>query len=142
MAIRRSVPFLRVVEQEPQAAELRAEHFAPTTWQGTLFARQNPSLLVFVDVEDVDEVGFLTVISGVRPRFVVDLRLVPHFDIGSLNRKSVFALFENANARYFDMSGRLKLTDRRDARFNPQLLAIQIRQIVFGSSAQLEGPVV
>lgn len=141
MTIRRSVPFLRVVEPETQAAYPRPDEYAPTAWQRTLFARENPSLLVFIDFEEIDEAGFLSVILKSRPRFVVDLRLVPHFDVGALNRKMAFSLFEEANVKYFDMSGRLKLTDQRDAQFNPRLLAIQVRQTIFGHSKQLQGPI-
>lgn len=137
---KRPAPFLRVIRPKSEPPPVRAEDFEPTTWQGTLFARKNPSLLVFIDFEKVTEADFLTVLVAAKFRFMIDLRLAPRFDIGGVNRKLVFSLFEKANTQYFDVSGRLGLNDRRDARLNPQVLADHLRSMVFRSSGRIEGP--
>jgi hypothetical protein len=141
MPPKRPAPFLQVVKTKPQAPPVRAEDFAAKTWQSTLFARSNPSLLIFVDFEAAAETDFLTVLVAAKPRFMIDLRLVPRFDIGSINRKLVFSLFTNSGTKYFDVSGRLGVNNRRDARLNPQVLADHLRSMVFRSSGGIEGPV-
>src|SRR5258708_6702550 len=97
MPSKRSAPFLQVVRPKAEPVPLRAEDFSPTTWQGTLFARKSPYLLVFIDFENTTEMDFLTVLVAANLRFMIDLRLVPRFDIGSLNRKLVFSLFQKSD---------------------------------------------
>lgn len=141
MPSKRPAPFLQVVKAKAEPASVRAQDFAPATWQSTLFARNNPSLLVFIDLEKAAEEDFLTVLVAAKPRFMIDLRLVPRFDIGSMNRKLVFSLFVKSNTQYFDVSGRLGVSDRRDARLNPHVLADHLRSMVFRSSGNIEGPI-
>ena len=109
---------------------MRAEDFGPATWQATLFAQSNPSLLVFIDFERVTESDFLTVVVAARPRFVIDLRLAPYFDIGATSRKLVFSLFTQHATKYIDLAGRLAIKDHKDARLNPKVLSNIIRELV------------
>jgi hypothetical protein len=107
-----------------------------------LFARKNPALLAFVDLERATEADFLTVLVGAQARFVIDLRLVPRFDIGGMNRKLVFSLFGQAGTQYVDISGRLGLSSNRDARLNPPILVDHLHQIIFVSTTPFDGPIV
>lgn len=132
--------FLRVVRPEDRAS-VAPEDFAPQTWQSNLFASTDPSLFIFVNVELLDERDFLTVLVASKMRFVIDLRQAPRFDIGSLNRRTVFALFERCSAKYFDVAGRLEIADARDARLNPVVLATYLRDQL-SHDGQLEGPLV
>ena len=53
MVHRKPPAFLRIVETPAPQVRVRAEDFGPATWQATLFAQSNPSLLVFVNFERV-----------------------------------------------------------------------------------------
>ena len=55
MAHRKIPAYLRAVETPAPQTRVRAEDFSPVTWQATLFAQSNPSLLVFVDFERATE---------------------------------------------------------------------------------------
>jgi hypothetical protein len=142
MARSRPPPFIRLVQRTPEPRRLTAEDFEPSSWQRTLFAEKNPALLAFVDIERATEADFLTILVGAQARFVIDLRLVPRFDIAGMNRKLVFALFDQAGTQYIDFSGRLGLNNSRDARLNPPILTDHLRKLTFFSSTLLDGPIV
>jgi hypothetical protein len=62
--------------------------------------------------------GFEAILSRVQPSWVFDLRPVPYFDIGRLNRKRAFDLFSSLRASYRDVAGWLQITERNDASLN------------------------
>lgn len=119
---------------------MHADDFAPSSWQSNLFTRNDPALILFVETSQITDADFLTVLVAANLRYVIDLRLAPRFDIGTLSRKSVFALFAKANIRYYDFAGRLGVSSARDAKMNPQLLASEIVQSIF-SPNPIEGPI-
>jgi hypothetical protein len=133
-------PFLRVIRPE-ESQFLAAEDFAPQTWQSNLFASTDPSQIIFVNVEFLDERDFLTVLIASKARFVIDLRQAPRFDIGNLNRRLVFALFERIATKYIDVAGRLEIRDARDARLNPAILGVYLRDQL-SDNGRLQGPLV
>ena len=135
------VNFLRLVESNPEPAPLRPDDIARPAWQSTLFATEHPSLLVFVNFEHVSEADFLSFLMGARPRYVIDLRLVPRFDVGGLNRKLVFSLFAQISTQYVDLSGQLQIRHGRDARFNPALLVSYLQDSVFRAIKSPQGPI-
>ncbi|MBV9570772.1 MAG: toll/interleukin-1 receptor domain-containing protein [Alphaproteobacteria bacterium] len=136
----KSPPFLRIVRPE-EIRPLAAEDFAPQTWQSNLFASTDPSQIIFVNVALLDERDFLTVLIASKMRFVIDLRQAPRFDIGSLNRRLVFTLFERSSAKYFDVAGRLEINDSRDSRLNPAVLASYLREHL-SAGDRLDGPLI
>jgi hypothetical protein len=81
------------------------------------------TLLGFVDMSSVSDDGFETILSRVQPSWVFDLRPVPYFDIGRLNRKRVFDLFSSLHASYRDVAGWLQITERNDASLNSGAVA-------------------
>src|SRR5437879_5754389 len=99
---RPGVRFLRLVEKV-ETRQLTREDLVRPAWQSTLFAADQPELLIFLDFEHANEADFLTVLTVARPRYVFDLRLVPRFDLGSLNRRLVFSLFSQSGIRYIDL---------------------------------------
>jgi hypothetical protein len=141
MAHRKTPAFLRVVETPVKQAPVRPEDFSPATWQATLFAQTNPSLLIFMDFDRVTESDFLTVLVGARPRFVIDLRLAPHFDIGATNRKLVFSLFAQHATRYLDLAGRIAIKDHKDARLNPKILSGILVEMITEKGRPIVGPI-
>lgn len=138
---RRAVNFLHLVETNARSAPLSANDITRPAWQSTLFAAEHPSLLVFVNFEGVTEADFLALLTTGRPRYVIDIRRVPRFDVGTLNRKLVFSLFSQISAHYIDLSGQLRITSERDARLNPALLASHLQASVFRTNKGVQGPV-
>jgi hypothetical protein len=98
--------FLRLVDSKSIPDPIEHGTFVRPEWRTTLFANENPSLLLFINFEEISEGDFRTVLSGARPKVLFDLRRVPRFDLGSLNRKQAFSLFSKAGTRYFDLSRR------------------------------------
>src|SRR5229473_2377158 len=112
---RRKENFLRLVEPLREPDPLGKSTFARRGWQNTLFADDHPSLLVVVDFEKLGASDFLALFTTGRPKFVLDLRRVPRFDIGHLNRRLVFDLFVEGRIEYVDLSGRLAEHGSADA---------------------------
>jgi TIR domain-containing protein len=100
--------FLRLVDTQSPATPISKETFARPAWQSTLFANENPSLLLFINFERVAESDFVNILTGAHPKILFDLRRVPRFDSGSLNRRRAFAIFSDAGIRYIDLSGQLR----------------------------------
>lgn len=101
---RPSRPDLKLVPSAPTKKHVTAEELASLDGLGTLFGKADPRLLVGVDFESVVEAEFLTLLAQLRPRFLIDLRAVPRFDLGSINRRLVFSLLEQWATRYLDLS--------------------------------------
>src|ERR1700727_3228316 len=64
--------------------------------QSSLFPESRPGVVVFVCFPDVEEGEFVDLLESAKPSFVIDLRIVPRFDIGRLNRDRAFDMFEAA----------------------------------------------
>lgn len=118
---------LRLVTKPTERKQIGEAEFKISQDQRTLFASENPALLIFVEFDAATEAEFVSLIVSARPKVVFDLRLAPRFDVGAMNRKLVFALFQDAGARYYDVSGALGVKQARDARLNPALLGDSLR---------------
>ncbi len=134
------VRFLRLVEKS-EAKPLTPDDFIRPAWQHTLFAAAQPELLIFLDFQFVTEVDFLTVLTDARPRYVFDLRLVPRFDLGGLNRRLVFSLFAQSATRYVDLSAGLGSKKDRDDRLKSNVLADELRRIIGSPRGAIGGPI-
>ena len=71
-------------------------------------------MVVFVQFSDLEDTDFVDVVNNARPAYVIDLRLVPRFDTGSLNRRLAFELFEKVQATYIDATAPLMGGAHRD----------------------------
>ena len=129
---------LQLVEAPPVPRADRAS--VPSSSQSSLFVTTNDRLLLVVLFEGLSESEFLGALTSARPSFLVDLRVAPRFDLGSMNRRLVFTLFAQLGINYADLSGALGVSQSRDARLNPALLADQLRSTVFRSKKQPLGP--
>lgn len=95
----------------------------------TTFSGESPqqeldrTLLGFVDMSRVSDVAFEMILSKVRPSWTFDLRPVPYFNIGRLNRKRVFDLFRTSCTSYRDVAGALRITEHNDASLNSGVTA-------------------
>lgn len=137
---RKAPPYLKLVDEAPVRQKLPEEISADRGWQRTLFAASNESLLCFIDLANSIESDFLRVILDGKPKHVLDLRLVPTFDLGSLSRKLVFDLLHQVSAKYIDVSGLLGVRERNDARLNPGVLVPKIAALI--GSLEINGPIV
>lgn len=95
--------------------------------QGVLFPTLSASSLIVLQLRKLDGKRFSDLLEEVQPALIVDLRLVPLFDVGLLTRKSAFALFKQQRIKYVDLLGSMGATDPRDSRLNPELLATQLQ---------------
>jgi len=73
--------------------------------QSLLFPETRPGVVVFVCFPDVEEREFVDLVETARPSFVIDLRVVPRFDVGRLTRDRAFDLFEAIGTRCLDLTG-------------------------------------
>jgi hypothetical protein len=103
---RSSIPYLRLGEV-PDRSDTRA---SVTMHDGLL--------LGFVDMSRASDVALETIMSRLRPAWVFDLRPVPYFNIGRMNRKRAFELFRSSSASYRDVAGLLRITEHNDASLN------------------------
>jgi hypothetical protein len=77
----------------------------PRGGQLTLFAGPSPDLVVIIGVHLLHGDGLAETLIKVKPGVVVDIRLSPRFDLGSMTRRSAFALFRELGATYLDLFG-------------------------------------
>jgi hypothetical protein len=104
--------------------------------QSSLFPEPRAGVVVFVCFPDIKETEFISLLEYARPSFVIDLRLVPRFDVGRLNRERAFQLFDAAGTKYVDLTGILVNGA------SPEDVLKSFRDLVKDSSFDLRRPVV
>lgn len=134
-------PYLKIVERSPERKPIERVDLQLPGSQHTLFARSQPNLIIFVQFEVVNESDFLAAIINARPKYVLDLRFAPRFDLGSLNRRLVFSVFQQVGAQYYDVAGKLAIRSARDTRYAPPSLINDLRTMVFRGKSRIEGPI-
>lgn len=97
-------------------------------------------LLGFISMSPLSGEEFEAILTRVRPSWVFDLRPVPYFDLRLFDRKAAFDLFRSLRATYRDVTGRLKITDRKDASLNSGAIARYIAGEL--SARPWRGPVI
>jgi hypothetical protein len=80
------------------------EHAPVPGIQGTLFPFPDSRSLVFSRFSDVSQNQFISLLANLRPAFIVDLRRVPRFDVGRMNRQIAFEHFMKNDCVYVDLS--------------------------------------
>jgi hypothetical protein len=83
--------------------------------QISLFPQPKPGMVVFVHFSEIEDIEFIDVMNSAQPAHVFDMRLVPRFDTGILNRSRAFELFEKLHASYFDATAPLMTGADREA---------------------------
>ena len=71
--------------------------------QQSLFPLRNPKSVIFISLPDVDHQDFVTLLRNSGPATVIELRKIPRFDFGPLNRQSIFDLFREQGDVYLDL---------------------------------------
>lgn len=108
-------PRLQVVPKADRK-ELKPQDFhAPIDGaQTNMFPVPRPGMLIFVYFPDVTEDEFRKALEFSKPSAVFELRNTPRFDIGKLNRKTVFQYFDTQHTKYVDITSSTP-TDRSDS---------------------------
>lgn len=109
-----------------------------TPGQMRLFPADAPTPMVIADISLINEVEMLSLLRDTPPRWLIDLRPSPRFDIGRLNRARVFGLFERHHIRYEDICGILDIYSRRDASFSSGRVAAELSRIFVKANAASE----
>lgn len=132
---------LRLVETEVRKP-VEAREFQATDDVRNLLTPQDPSTLVFLEFDALQEADFVSSVVTVSPTLVFDIRAVPRFDVGNLNRRLVFSIFRTAGARYFDISASLGTGKVKQLASNPTGLAAALREIAFNKRETATGPII
>jgi hypothetical protein len=95
-----------------------------------LFSDEGPALLGVIDMARISSSQFIDIVASLKPTMALDLRPLPEFSIGKLTRRSAFSLFEQHQVLYVDVTGRLGVLSRRDARLNSALIVEELGRIL------------
>lgn len=113
--------------------------------QGSLFPSAKPGVVVFVQLASLAGDEFAEAIRLAQPSFVFDLRIAPRFDVGNLNRRAAFALFDEVKATYIDATSPIMMGEQpEDAvqRIREAIAKIDVRRPLFFLFASDRGSIV
>lgn len=114
----------------------RLEHGA----QGWL--SPDPALMGLINMSGAREGTLKALLQSVRPRWLMDLRVVPLFDYGQMTRKRFFELFRHLEITYRDVSGLLEMYSRKDASLSSGAAVDLINELLAESpSHSAQGPI-
>lgn len=97
--------------------------------QLSLFEEGERVLLGIVNMDRIRGSQFEAMLREIRPKWLIDLRVVPHFLIDRLNRRYVFHIFEECRIEYLDMMTQLDIRSRKDASLSSGRIAHEIMRI-------------
>lgn len=103
-----------------------------------LFSLPSPRLVVFGPMSGISGQIFLRTIEDLRPRMLVDLRVLPRFDFLGLTRAIAFRAFEEQQLAYRDITGLLRVNSRSDVRLNAVVMAEELDRLL---PASIPGPI-
>jgi hypothetical protein len=93
---------LKVVSASPPVRD-HQESAPNTASQQSLFPLGSSRTAIFVSLPDVDHYEFVSLLKSSAPAIVVELRKIPRFDFGPLDRGSIFDLFRENGDTYLDL---------------------------------------
>jgi hypothetical protein len=86
---------------------------------------------------------FAELLGDIRPRWLIDLRPLPRFDIDHMNRRRAFDLFERYGVDYRDVAGLLGIASRTDASLSSGRIADEVIKILIESGVKSSpGPII
>lgn len=133
---------LKLVKPDVERDGLKTVISSTQEIQADLFPIAKPWLMIFTDVSQLSADSFVMLINEARPTVILDVRPAPRFDMGRLNRRRVFEIFEQNHIQYVDVAGLAGVTSRWDANLNPSFLVETINKQLYQGSATAEGPIV
>ncbi len=141
MATTKNTPHLRLVTSEVSLQSVVKAAISGATVQGLLFPIPKPNVLWFVDVSALEQESLVQILQSTPPKWVIDVRAAPRFDLGRVSRMEVFRTFQQFGIRYVDLLGALAISDYRSAQLNPALLAMPINAVLRSDSITSSGPI-
>lgn len=117
---------LRLVD----VSETTGDEGAKDSGQLSFSFEHDALVMVLVDLTNASEAEFRRALDLVRPDVVVDLRMVPRFDFGRLNRLIAFRMFERLSASYHDLLHVLGVKGPQSALQNPVFVAGPLAKIL------------
>lgn len=118
------VHFLKLVEPSTggeSAAPIVVD--TSTGEQRTLFASRGRRIVIFVNASTVADRDLRSVVEASTQGTVLDIRVAPRFDFGSLNRGKTFGLFEAFKVSYVDYCGLEGVRSPDDPKLEPAAIA-------------------
>ncbi len=103
--------------------------------QGTLFPDSAYALVCIVHMPALSDDSFLSALEEIHPAFVFDLRTVPSFNMGRLNRHHAFEVFEGLGSRYIDVPGLVGAVSRVDTKMKASAMSEAIASAVRQSAS-------
>ncbi len=122
MSSRRVHKHLTLVTNPPP----RESGFDFTALQGNLFPPQPIRVICILHMPNISDDAFSSVVRTYRPSLVFDLRTVPSFTMGRLNRSAAFALFEEHGSHYYDIPGMIGAVSRIETRLKARAMSEMI----------------
>ncbi len=98
--------------------------------QLSFFPEGERVLLGIVNVDRIRGSQFEAMLRDMRPKWLIDLRVVPHFSIDRLNRRYVFSIFKECLIDYRDMMTSLDIRSRHDASLSSGRIANEVTQVL------------
>jgi hypothetical protein len=126
----REKPFLRLIaSQEPieQAAKGRSKTKRHRQVQLGL-PYEHVHCIVFVDAGRASSEQFFRLLRNLRPKWIVDVRPSPRFDVLLGSRQFAFQAFAELSAKYVDLFGELGIGKARVVDVNPGLWSGEIAE--------------
>lgn len=140
-----SVPHLRLVAASHAQKSLDKTRDDRSSFksahQTSLFPEGHPYIAAFVGMSTITASAFTDLFKSLHPRWVLDLRNVPRFDIVGLSRAIVFQWFHRSSTIYRDVAGLLGATSGRDARLNPLVVREFLMPMLSADGRGGAGPV-
>lgn len=140
--VRKGLPYLRLVEgaERTELSVRKKTEPLESATQTSFFSDADSQTLAFISASEMDASKLLEMLTGVKPKYIFDLRSVPTFSGGKITRRSIFSLFDALKIQYFDVSGAVGISSSRDAILNPKLLIPKILESILRGRVAVEGP--
>ncbi|MGE5112462.1 MAG: hypothetical protein ACM3JB_16475 [Acidobacteriaceae bacterium] len=71
-------------------------------FQAVLFPLSGKRIALFVAFPEIGQEAFFELLKLVRPAYCLEMRSIPTFDLELLNRRKMFAAFDDAECKYLD----------------------------------------
>lgn len=114
---------------DDESSKENSQHIPRKSQQLSLFDEGERVLLGIVNVDRIRGIDFEAMLREIRPKWLIDLRVVPHFLIDRINRKYAFHIFEECRIEYLDMATELRIRTRKDASLSSGRIAREIMRI-------------
>lgn len=108
--MKREIPsIIHLAPAKHAAPTVKPREFDEVGVQGALFPSKRSNILIFVELDQLNEPQFFSLLQELSPKIIIDVRIAPRFDIGRCNRQRAFHAFSEINAAYLEVPGLLDM---------------------------------